>query len=192
MFQFTLHGKAKLIRDSLRFLLTQPDQVLSIKRHSLSCALVNHSHPLSTAVTWVYGRQNYGGIRYRLPDYRGPVSCDRDLIEEVLENLVKNAIEAQGEGGFLKINLYQEGSNTIVVFENPGFSLTAKEAGRIIEPYFTTKTRGTGLGLSIARRIIHAHGGRFEIEVPKEGLLRVSVYLPSAYPKRVNKEVVPS
>ncbi len=153
-----------------------------------------HLNVLVDNLLTLYGKQCEAlGIELTFnAEYKGPVSCDRDLIEEALENLVKNGIEAQPKGGFLKIVLTRGGPSTIFVFENPGFSLTANEAERIIEPYFTTKTRGTGLGLSIAKRIIHAHGGRFEIDVPEEGLLRVSVFLPSIFQKLTRNGVVSS
>jgi signal transduction histidine kinase len=109
----------------------------------------------------------------------GVITGDRDMIEEALENLVKNGIEAQPDGGFLRITIDRRDSDMVLSFENGGFSLPAEETERILEPYFTTKTRGTGLGLSITRRIIQAHDGRLIIEVPEEGLLRVAVYLPA-------------
>lgn len=110
--------------------------------------------------------------------YNEMIVADSDMIEQVIENLVKNGIEAQPDGGRLDIVLDRQGSEIIIAVENSGFELSAGEAERILEPYFTTKTRGTGLGLTIVRKIVEIHGGRLKAEVPKAGLLRIIVYLP--------------
>ncbi len=107
-----------------------------------------------------------------------PVSADPEMLEQVVENLIKNSIEAQPKGGYLHIIADRQGNEAVLVIENSGFALSAEESGRILEPYFTTKVRGTGLGLAISRRIIHAHGGRLEVRVPAEGILRIEIYLP--------------
>ncbi len=111
--------------------------------------------------------------------YDGLVNCDPDLMAEVVENLVKNAIEAQEGGGYIRIVLDRKDSYALISIENSGFDLDPGDAERILEPYFTTKTRGTGLGLAIAGRIVNVHGGRLELHVPLEGVLLVCVYLPN-------------
>jgi signal transduction histidine kinase len=103
---------------------------------------------------------------------------DSDLLEEVVENLIKNAIEAQPDGGYLKISVFKQESHLVLLVENSGYDLSEKETENILEPYFTTKTRGSGLGLAIAKRIVLAHGGRIEVEIPAKGTIRISAYLP--------------
>jgi signal transduction histidine kinase len=100
------------------------------------------------------------------------------MLEQVVENLIKNGIEAQPDGGYLCVTVDRQGYEAVLTIENRGFTLPVHEAERILEPYFTTKTRGTGLGLAITQRIIHAHGGRIEVQVPVTGSLQMSVYLP--------------
>jgi signal transduction histidine kinase len=110
--------------------------------------------------------------------YAGTISADPQLLEEIMENLIKNAIEAQPEGGYLSVELFPEERNVILSVENSGFRLPEAEAERILEPYFTTKTRGSGLGLSIVRRIVRGHDGEITVQVPKPGILRISITLP--------------
>ncbi|HEB68863.1 MAG TPA: HAMP domain-containing histidine kinase [Desulfobulbus sp.] len=88
---------------------------------------------------------------------------DRDLINELLENLIKNAVEAQPDGGYIRVQLTKEEKMVLLRMENSGFLLDHDQSGRIGEPYFTTKTRGTGLGLALSRRIARAHDGDMEI-----------------------------
>ena len=104
--------------------------------------------------------------------------ADPNLLEQALENLVKNAVEAQPEGGFLKIAIHRREPHIVLVAENAGFHAPAKGIEKILEPYFTTKTRGTGLGLSNTRRIIEAHAGTITLDSPEKGVLRITVNLP--------------
>jgi signal transduction histidine kinase len=85
---------------------------------------------------------------------------DRDLINELLENLLKNALEAQPGGGWVRINLSEDETSVHLKMENGGFLVDVGDARRIGEPYFTTKTRGTGLGLALSNRIAKAHAGK--------------------------------
>ncbi len=116
-------------------------------------------------------------IHYK-PEYHRTITADFDLLEEVVENLIKNAIEAQPTGGDIEIRLFQQGTDLVFSIENSGFDLPEDKALNILEPYFTTKTRGSGLGLSISARIIRAHGGRMEIRVPGPGRVRINIFLP--------------
>jgi two-component system sensor histidine kinase HydH len=107
-----------------------------------------------------------------------PIYGDPDLLHQAVENLFKNAFEAQPEGGFIRIELGKEGSEVFLKLQNTGFSLPSDEAERILEPYFTSKTEGTGLGLSITQRIIQAHEGRMTVYSKDEGTIEITFYLP--------------
>jgi signal transduction histidine kinase len=106
------------------------------------------------------------------------VSADRRMVEQVVENLVKNAVEAQPEGGFLTLRGAVYNGTAALTVENGGFSLSPKQARRILQPYFTTKTRGAGLGLAIAVRIAEAHGGNLSVESVSGGRIRIGLRLP--------------
>jgi signal transduction histidine kinase len=107
-----------------------------------------------------------------------PIAIDENLLTQAVENLVKNAVEAQPHGGFLRIRCTREADTSILVFENGGFKLPAETLERIFEPYMTTKTRGTGLGLPIVKRIIDAHGGILVAEALNPEILRLTIRLP--------------
>ena len=107
------------------------------------------------------------------------ITADADLLGQALENLFKNALEAQPEGGFLKITLQKSNQELELIFENGGLEVAEIEIKKIIEPWFTTKTRGTGLGLAMVERIIRAHNGRFTVETTEPGILRQYIFLPN-------------
>ena len=106
------------------------------------------------------------------------VSGDNNLLAQVLENVLRNASEAQPQGGYITVNLKKVGDNALLVVTNPGYMPDLKEMERIFFPYVTLKTRGTGLGLAITRKIIKAHGGMVQAAVTSENLFRLTIILP--------------
>ena len=111
---------------------------------------------------------------------RDPVAGDPGLLSQVIENLLKNAVEAQPQRGFLKIEISRTGDNVIMTMTNGGFSLPPEQVDRMTEPYFTTKASGTGLGLAIARRIITEHGGQLSVNPLPGKTIAIRIDLPAS------------
>ncbi len=90
---------------------------------------------------------------------------DEKLIEQILINLVKNAIDAlAGSENRIELKAYREESQTILkVFDN-GEGISADEIGNIFTPFFTTKEGGSGIGLSLSRQIMRAHKGKLLVK----------------------------
>ena len=112
-------------------------------------------------------------------DATATVQGDANYLGQAFENLLKNAVEAQPQGGSIKVTLSKKGKNTIIHMENPCHTLTPEQSQRVLEPYFTTKTYGTGLGLAISKKIIEAHGGQLETRC-NDDLFLAYVTLPLA------------
>ena len=111
-------------------------------------------------------------------EFRDSFFGDPDLLSQVVENLIRNAIEAQPQGGHLYLEAERKNQEIVLKFRNGGFFLHPNEAEQIMEPYFTTKMNGSCLGLPIARSIIEAHGGHLEFEVKEENTIEFAAYLP--------------
>lgn len=94
------------------------------------------------------------------------VTFDAQQIEQVIINLITNAVQAMPDGGALTINLREgEGSVSIDV-KDSGIGIEKDDLLKIFDPFFTTKPEGegTGLGLSVSYGIVSRHSGRIEVE----------------------------
>jgi signal transduction histidine kinase len=113
-----------------------------------------------------------------------PVWVDDKQIQQVLFNVILNAIQAMKEGGTLVIETDPMESNgkdyvrVRVIDTGPG--IAEEELEKIFVPFHTTKTQGTGLGLPICRQLIEQHGGEIYLDSkPAEGTT-VTILLPAA------------
>jgi two-component system sensor histidine kinase HydH len=124
------------------------------------------------------GRLEELGITLQLEMEDGlRVGADVNLLGQVMDNLIKNAMDAQPEGGFLRISVHRADGEARLCIQNAGCALSEDEVQSVFEPYYTTRIQGTGLGLAIVKRIIFVHGGRVEA-FAKEGVFELVCYLP--------------
>ena len=95
--------------------------------------------------------------------------ASEDGLSEVLSNLIVNALEAQPEGGRVRVSLSRSDGRLEIIVDDDGPGISAELRGKIFQPYFTTKAAGTGLGLSIVARRIDEMGGTLACESPLRG-----------------------
>jgi C4-dicarboxylate-specific signal transduction histidine kinase len=110
-------------------------------------------------------RRNGVSLRTEMPANLRPVVVDRVLLQQVILNLIMNAMEAiravSDRARVLRIRTEEQSSGSIVVLvQDSGVGLDPKQLNRMFEPFYTTKVQGIGMGLTISRSIIEAHGGR--------------------------------
>ncbi len=126
-----------------------------------------------------------------LPSEKALVVADPHQIEQVFLNIINNAVDAileTGRSGKLKIRISCVGSHVCTQFTDDGAGI--KDAKRIFDPFYTTKSvgKGTGLGLSICYGIVKEHGGDITANNAPEGGAVIEVRLPAAVSANVESE----
>ncbi|NTV21509.1 MAG: PAS domain-containing protein [Chlorobium limicola] len=119
-------------------------------------------------------------IRFTLKaDCDRTVLIDREQMQQVLLNIIRNGVEATAKGGSITIRVFCRGSRSVIEIADSGTGIPAAKLPEIFNLYFTTKNDGSGMGLSIANQIVHAHGGLIEVS-SREGEGSVfSIVLPA-------------
>ncbi len=98
-------------------------------------------------------------------DQRLPLApLDLTQMQQVLVNLVKNAMQAMTKEGTLTLRTGEGSEGVWLSVADTGGGIAQEQINRIFEPFFTTKKKGSGLGLMIVQRIIRAHGGKIELD----------------------------
>ncbi len=111
-----------------------------------------------------------------VPDMRA--LADPDKLRRVLLNGVRNAIQAMGGAGVLKITARPEGHRLVIRIEDTGPGVPASELSRLFTPFHTTKTDGTGLGLAYSKKVIDGMKGGIELSNREEGGAVLAIHLP--------------
>jgi two-component system, sporulation sensor kinase E len=89
---------------------------------------------------------------------------DATQMQQVLVNLIKNAMQAMTRGGTLTLQTGENDDGVWLSVGDTGGGIPQEQINRIFEPFYTTKKMGSGLGLMIVQRIVRAHNGRIELE----------------------------
>jgi signal transduction histidine kinase len=98
------------------------------------------------------------------------VAVSAEALNDIVSNLVVNALEATPGGGRVSVNAVEEGGNLCVLVEDDGPGIPSALREKILQPFFTTKSRGTGLGLAIVARRVAEFSGKVDWESPvKDG-----------------------
>lgn len=160
------HGKEVLARNKIdvRALLDGVVEKLGLDAKA-------HGHTLTFSATTA------------LPVYYG----DRDRLEQVVINIVSNAIKYTPDGGHIEVFAGQVYNELYIKVRDNGIGIPKEDLGRIFERFYrvdkarTRKAGGTGLGLAIAKEIVEAHGGKIVIQSQPNKGSEVIITLPLSY-----------
>ena len=105
---------------------------------------------------------------------------DAGMLQQVLVNVLLNAIQASSLKAEIIINAKQENDKLLIEIIDEGTGIEGNDFSKIFDPFFTTKSEGegTGLGLSVSYGIIKHHGGSISIENMKKTGVKVNIILP--------------
>ncbi|HEY2990970.1 MAG TPA: ATP-binding protein [Candidatus Binatia bacterium] len=139
------------------------------------------------AVNVLRARYDEAGVASRLElDTNVPVlPLDPNHIEQVIQGLLTNALEATPRGGTVTIStevrsVPGDSKAVSISIEDTGEGIPVENRERVFEPFFTTKAQGTGLGLPLAKKFVERNGGSIAITEAARGGTRIEVTLPIA------------
>jgi two-component system, NtrC family, sensor kinase len=170
----TLHAR-EVIRKLMTFARQTPPKIKKVDLNNL----ITESLYIIDSMCLKKGIQL---VRNLTPDLQ-KITADPTQLNQVLINLVVNAIQAMPDGGLLTISTITSNEVVCLIVEDTGVGISDKNLKKIFIPFFTTKDKhiGTGLGLSVVHGIVSSHGGtidvksldgkgtRFEINLPLKG-----------------------
>ena len=114
---------------------------------------------------------------------------DKEQWIQVLNNIIKNAIQACSNSANPQINLqlHQQDQFIILSIQDNGRGISAEQKEKIFTPHFTTKSKGSGIGLSIVKQIIENHGGQISFESSPDSGTIFKIVLPTALDNQNNE-----
>jgi nitrogen fixation/metabolism regulation signal transduction histidine kinase len=139
--------------------------------------------PRLAPVNWTDFLQRLEGtaaFRIEQPLPRTQASFDAAQMEQVMINLLKNAVESGSAQEEIVVRIREERQGFAIEVADRGSGLSENVLRDALLPFFSTKPTGTGLGLTLCREIVEAHGGRLSIANRPDGGASVSVWLPAA------------
>ncbi len=127
----------------------------------------------ASTLALIGAKENGIAVSFRLDPAADLVLADRIQIQQVLVNLIRNAIEIMIESSGrreLEIGTMMNTDETVEVsVSDTGAGLAPEVAAHLFQPFVTTKRKGMGLGLSICRTIVESHGGKIWVDAKPEG-----------------------
>ena len=155
-------------------------------RTAIELTMVDIRHLLDEVV-WGFGhalseKKQKLNVEYKGTDFK--VKGNKDKIEQVLVNLIDNAIKYTPQEGNLRISLFEQKENVMISIEDTGIGIPEEHLDRIFERFYRVdKARsrelgGTGLGLSIVKHIIMLHNGHIDIDSKVGKGTKITIVLP--------------
>jgi PAS domain S-box-containing protein len=108
--------------------------------------------------------EHHVAIHVSSPAGPTPVTADRAKVQQVVLNLLRNAIEAVGENGDVFVDVEYDERGGVVRIRDTGPGIAEEAMGHIFEPFFSTKAMGTGLGMAICHSLVAQHGGTIRVD----------------------------
>ena len=175
-----LSAPTRLVHDELERLTRLLNELLSFARPS-SLTMVEHDvvavvrqvmeveRPLAMTRDVELTLHGDGGAM--------PAEIDAGKVHQIVQNLVRNAIEAAPPGGHVKVALATTLTDLMMAVSDDGPGIAPEIVARIYEPFFSTKEAGTGMGMAIVHSLVTQHGGVIDI-ASRAGATTITVALP--------------
>jgi signal transduction histidine kinase len=149
----------QLVENQLRRFLDL-GKSLSLRRETIDLR-----QQLDEAIALLRPQCRHAAIDLRWAPAAEPIllAADADQLSQLFVNVIGNAIEAAGPGGWVEVVLAKNDSQATIDIRDSGPGIAAEVAAKLFEPFVTSKPEGVGLGLAVARQVAQAHQGNVEL-----------------------------
>jgi two-component system sensor histidine kinase VicK len=133
------------------------------------CISLSHILEGSISKYQIHAKKKNQTMIYNATENEYKIIGDSNRIEQVIKNIISNAVKYSNEGATININLYEESSFVVAMIEDTGMGIPKEDLTRIFDRFYRVdKARsramgGTGLGLAIAKEIMDYHGGHIKV-----------------------------
>ncbi len=160
------HELVQTVRQEVQRVNEIIQQFLEFARpRPLTLGRVSLRELLQSEIKALESQAAHAGVHLELTVLRdGDITVDVNRMQQVLLNLVQNAIEACAHGDRIDVTGAVERDRVVITVRDTGKGIPAKHISKIFNLYFSTRSAGTGLGLSIVHQIISEHGGDITVE----------------------------
>jgi signal transduction histidine kinase/CheY-like chemotaxis protein len=117
-------------------------------------------------------------VKRLLPDDLPTILAVGNQIQQVIFNIILNAMEAMPDGGELSVVTRTNPTGIEILIEDSGPGIPVDDSEQIFEPFYSSKEKGLGLGLAVSYGIVTAHGGNLEVLAPDKGGACFKIVLP--------------
>jgi signal transduction histidine kinase len=171
----SLRNETQMVLEEINRLSARLNQLLQFSRPGVragngaqSCNLAQVAETVANVLRHAADER---GVSLQLANANGDVraAIGEEAANDILSNVVLNAIEAVADGGHVRVALRTSERICSVSVEDDGPGISAADQAKVLRPFFTTKARGTGLGLAIVDRRLQEVGGTMEIKSPLSG-----------------------
>jgi len=169
----SIGGETKMVLEEIGRLSTKLSQLLQFSRPAVRLADAVAHCDAATVIEEVVGvlfhEAERRGLKLRtqVSGLNARVAVSPEALNDIVSNLVVNALEAAPRGGSVSVTAVREDGNLSLLVEDDGPGIPAALREKILQPFFTTKAQGTGLGLAIVARRVAEFGGKIDWESPK-------------------------
>jgi nitrogen fixation/metabolism regulation signal transduction histidine kinase len=179
------------MRESLDSILGEVDTLKALASNFSQFAKLPEPSPapedlnrLASETVELFSRESRAKFVAELAEGLPQAMADASQMRMVLNNLLKNSVEAMPQGGTVSVRTRDEGGAgdgwVVLEIEDTGTGMDEETLARAADAYFTTKAKGSGLGLAVVHKIVLQHGGRFEIESEPGKGTKVTMRIPAA------------
>ncbi len=172
-------------------ILAQSDRAREVVHHLLEFSRTHKNNVtmrvdlvklVNDSIALVRNQFRLGEITYNYqhPDQPLPITGTPPQLQQVLVNIMLNAVQAMQPGGRLDIGVTEEDKDAIITIKDTGAGIPRQMLPHIFDPFFTTKNEGTGLGLSLSYAIIKDHQGDIEVKSEEGSGTTFRIKLPRA------------